>query len=86
MLACRMLMAQAFAQMLIKAYDALLHHSINFRNLPEYKDQTLLLAAEKLVLLEGRNKYLLWIERVEHGIDAAIRRKTFRQVNRKPPK
>lgn len=85
MLACRLLMAQAFAQLLVKAFDALLHYNINFRNLPEYQDRTLLDEADKLVILQGCQKVMLWMERVDHAIDAAIRRKQFLDVNRQPP-
>ena len=82
-LAARMVMAQAFAQLVLKGFDALLHFGINYRELPSYKDQTLLEAADKLVLLEGRNKYLLWIERVSNSIDAAVKRKQFRLLSPK---
>ncbi len=80
MQACRLLMAQAYIHLWEKAYDALLYHSINYRDLPEYQDQTLLDDARRVVVLQGRQKVLLWIERVEHGIEAAIRRKTFHRV------
>lgn len=78
-------MAQAFAQMLLKAYDALLHFQINYRELPAYKDQALLEEAKELVITEGRNRYLLWIERICNGIDAAVRRKQFRLISKEPP-
>jgi hypothetical protein len=75
-------MAQAYGQMKCVAYDALLHHGINYRDLPAYKDTTLLAEAEGLVLAEGRAKYMLWMERITNAIDAAIRRKTFRVTRR----
>lgn len=72
------MMANAATEMYRRAYDALLHHGINFMSLPEYKNDTLLDEADKLVIQEGRSKYLLWIERVCNGIDAAVRRKQFK--------
>lgn len=84
-LSARMIMAQAFAKMLLHAYDALLHFSVNYRNLPAYKDQTLLEEGEKLVVVEGRNKYLLWIERLTNAISAAVRRAQFKLHHRKDP-
>ena len=80
MLACRLIMAQAYVHLCEKAYDALLYHGINYRDTPEYKDQTLLDDARKVVIAQGRVKVMLWLERVEHGIEAAIRRKTFKRV------
>lgn len=82
MLGIRLMMAHAYCKMYERGYDALLAFGINFRSLPEYKDSTLLDEADKLVITEGRNKYLLWIERVCNGIDAAVRRKQFRIVNK----
>lgn len=73
-------MAQAFSQMLLKAFDALLYFGINYRTLPEYIDQHLLEEAKELVIEEGRGRYMLWIERVSHAIEAAQRRKQFRTI------
>lgn len=86
MLAARLQMAQAFSVMLLRAYDALLHFEINYRDLPAYKDQTLLEEGEKLIVAEGCHKYLLWIERLDHDIDAAVRRKQFSLHNRRKDK
>lgn len=73
-------MAQAYVQMQEKAFDALLYHGVNYRLIPEYRDQTLIDEARTLAVLQGRQKVLLWLERVENGIAAAIRRKTFHRV------
>lgn len=73
-------MAQALDHMRVKAFDALLYYGVNYQTLPEFRDRTLMDEAERLTILQGRQKYLLWLERLEHGIDAAIRRKTFHHV------
>ena len=77
----RLTMAQAFVRMLETAFDALLHHGVNYRNLPEYKDETLLDEARTLPLSAGQASYHKWMERVESAIRAAIRRKGFKDVN-----
>ena len=74
------MMAQALDQMREVGYDALLYHHINYRDWPEYKDTRLLDEADKLVLLEGRNKYLLWIEHLTNAIEAAVRRRRMKLV------
>lgn len=76
----RLPMAQAFVAMLHKAYDALLHYGINYRDLPAYKDQTLLDEAKTLPLRRGQVSYLEWMKRVRSDIEAAIRRKMFNRV------
>ena len=76
----RLTMAQAFGQLMVKAFDALLHHGVNYRNLPEYKDEALLDEAKTLPLQRGFASYMRWMERVENGLAAAVRRKTFRDV------
>jgi hypothetical protein len=75
----RVSMAQAFVQMLLKAYDALLFHRVNYRDLPEYKDTTLLDEAAKLTPVHGQPRYIEWCKRVESGLRAAIARKSFRR-------
>lgn len=79
-LSVRLTLALAFAQMLQKAFDALLYHGVNYRDLPEYKNSTALDDAAKLPLKEGRRVMLEWMRRLEVGISAAIRRKAFRKV------
>jgi hypothetical protein len=73
-------MIQAFAQMLERAFDALLHHGVNYRDLPEWKDHRLLDEAERLPLTRGQERYIEWIKRLESGIRAAIHRKGMKTV------
>jgi hypothetical protein len=80
-LSVRLNLAQAFISMWMRAYDALLHHQVNVRDLPEYKNDALLDEGLKHGSLEqGRNSILEYIKRVENGIAAAVRRKGFRKV------
>lgn len=76
----RLTMAQAFAQMMLRAFDALLHYDVNYRDLPEYKDTQLLDDAARLPLQRGQESYIEWMRRIENGIKAAIQRKLFRKV------
>lgn len=76
----RLQMVTAYAQMVEEGYDALLHHKVNFRSLPEFKDTALLKQAAKLPLSRGRDKYLHWISRMTSAIRAAVKRTTFRKV------
>lgn len=78
----RLTMVEAFVKFLMEAFDALLHHNVNYRNLPEYSDQTLLDEAHTLPLREGALSYHRWLERMTHAVRAAIRRKHFRDVNK----
>lgn len=75
--------AQAWVQFLKKAYDALLHHGINYRNLPEYNDPRGLLKLTmdpKVSMDTGEKAALEYLENSENGLDAAIRRKGFKEV------
>lgn len=77
----RLTMAQAFARMLLKAYDALLTWGVNFRTLPTYAEMEDV--AEKVnqsSMERGRERFHAWIERLESDIHAAVRRKQFRKV------
>lgn len=76
----RLRLAQAFIDMLLVAYDALLHHGINYQSLPAYKDTTLLDEATTLPLEQAHDSFLTWMGRVKNDIKAAIRRKQFRKV------
>lgn len=76
----RVSMIQAFAQMLDRAFDALLYHQINYRDLPEWNDTSLLDEAQSVSLVRGHSIYIEWIKRVESGIRAAINRKGMRKV------
>lgn len=77
-LAVRLSLAQAALRLWEHAYDALLHHGVNFRTLPEYHDTTYLDAARKGSVTEGQSNILRWIERLTSGIHAAVRRKAFK--------
>ncbi len=81
LLSVKLNIAHAFISMWLRAYDALLSHQVNVRDLPEYRDQKLLdEGLGKGDLEQGRNKVLEYIKRVESGIMAAIRRKSMRRV------
>jgi hypothetical protein len=77
----RLVLAQGFVGLLQKAYDALLHYGVNFRDLPEYKDDKVLEDASKMEVTEGRNIIVTWMGKVESAISAAVRRKQFRTVH-----
>lgn len=74
--------AAAFMSMWIKAYDALKHHSVDMRELPEYSDHAALDRALEVGVenVEGSGRVMAYITRVCNGIDAAVRRKGFREV------
>lgn len=76
----RLSMALAYAQMLEEGYDALLHHRVKYRDLPEFKDDKYLEEAARLPLVRGADRYIQWITRVTAGIRAAVKRTTFRKV------
>ena len=81
-LSVRVSLGQSFLTMWMTAYDALLSHNINVRDLKEYKDTSLLDAGMAQGSLEdGRGSILEYIKRVESGIVAAIRRKTMGVTN-----
>lgn len=63
-----------------KAYTAALYHDINYLDLPEYKDRRLLQDAKGLRPDRAVAFYVQWCRQVEHGIEAAVRRKQFRKV------
>ena len=64
------------------AYDALLNHGINFRNLKEYKDDALLdKAMEDGDIRRGQVHLLEYIKRLANGIKASIRRRGIRRVD-----
>lgn len=79
----RIRLAQFFQTMLVAAFDALLHHGVNYRELPEYKDSELLDQAlgNGVDVAKGEPMVVKWIERVNSGIKAAIRRKQFRRLD-----
>ena len=76
----RIQLAQTFVDLVLYAYDALLSHAINYRNLPEWKDSTLMDRAAKEELSMGQSTMIEWMRRVKHGIRAAIARKGIKRV------
>lgn len=78
----KLTIASAFTSMWIKAYDALRHHSVDMRELPEYSDHAALDRALEVGVenVEGSGRVMAYITRVCNGIDAAVRRKGFRKV------
>jgi hypothetical protein len=77
-LTIRLSLAHAFAQMLLKAYDALQAHGIDYRKLPSYADEARLDAARTLPIHEGQVAFMDWMGRIERDIAAAIRRKQMK--------
>lgn len=75
----RLMLAQKWIGLYRIAFDALRYHGINFYDLKEYKEGYPL-GAEKEHIHTSRNKFLRWFDRLESEINAAIRRKSFRQV------
>lgn len=84
-LGVRLTLAQAFVHLLHTAYDTLLYHRVNYRELPEFQDDRALEQAAKTDILKGRALIIEWIERLERAIVAAGRRKTFTQIFKKRP-
>lgn len=73
----RLALASAASRMLLKAYDALLHYGVNFRDTQAYKDQTLLDEGRRLPLLRGQESLTEWMRQIERDIAAAVKRKSF---------
>lgn len=74
----RLHLAQAFGQILNKAYDALLHYGVNFKSLrtwslwerfSEHHESPVVGDTDK------RERLYEWLTRVGRDIDAAVRRK-----------
>lgn len=80
----RLTLAHAWVGFLNFAYDALLHHGINYRSLKEYANSTELDDANKLPVTAARNKITEWLDRLKSAIHAATRRKQF-VVHDNPP-
>lgn len=76
----RVTLAQLWVGLYTKAYDALLHYGVNFRELPEYKDDTTIDEVQDLPITQARNRLTGWIGKVHNGIEAAIKRKGFHIV------
>lgn len=76
----RLSMSRAFVQFLLKAYDALLHHGVNYRTLPEWQDSKALDDIDKVPFDRGVEKTIVWMGRLGNALDAAVRRKGFTVV------
>ena len=83
-LGVRLTLAQAWVGFLNFAYDALLHHSVNYRSLPEYKNSKELDDAQKLPVTQARDKIVGWLGRLQSAIHANVRRGQFK-VHENPP-
>lgn len=74
-------MAQQAYQLMVRAYDALLYHGVNFRSLKSYEFwEKFLHQGEKTP--EGHKVRTLgdWIVKVRNDIDAAVRRKSIKEI------
>jgi hypothetical protein len=74
----RLTLAQAWVNFLRFAYDALLHHEVNYKILKEVKDTRTLDEAEDLPVTAARNVIAEYLGRCQNAIKAAIRRKNFK--------
>ncbi|TPJ33659.1 hypothetical protein [Mesorhizobium sp. B2-8-3] len=77
-LGVRLTLAQAWVGFLNFAYDALLHHGVNYRSLKEYTNSTELDDAQKLPVSAARDKIVGWLGGLQSAIHAAVRRKQFK--------
>ena len=80
-LEARLTVAQALINLLLRAYDALLYHKVNYRDLPEYKDDVALDRARKMGMSKAKITMLNWLARADRGIQAAVRRKQFKRMD-----
>lgn len=80
----RLMMANVFIKFILKAYDALLHHGVNFKSLPEWArgHEVELDRIHKLPFQRGTHEYVSWVGRLSNAVDAAVRRKGFHVVPR----
>lgn len=83
-LGVRLTLAQAWVQFLQSAYDALLHHGVNYQTLKEYTESTELDDAQKLPLTAARDRIIQWLGRLQSAIHAAVRRKQFKVYDNPP--
>lgn len=74
----RLTLAQAWINFYQYAYDALMHHGVNFKVLREYRDSTVLDDAQDMPLTEARNVITEYLGKVRNAIRAAVRRKGFK--------
>ena len=79
-LVARLMNAQALSSFQFRAYDALQSHGVNYKDLAEWKDMEPLTMASKLRPHQGGPLVIQWLERLEHALTAAVRRKRFTLV------
>lgn len=86
----RLMDAMALVRLLLRAHHSLRSYGVDTLELDEFKDTTLLDEAHRSASpLRRQEKTQLWIERVNHAITAAIRRKQFKPIpggKEAPPK
>lgn len=81
LLSTRLRLAHGFQAMVLHAYDALLHHGVNYRDLPQHKDTALLdKGLNHGNLHEGEVHVMEWLKRMTSSITAAVRRKGIHKV------
>lgn len=80
----RLMAAQSFAQLLLKAFDALVTFGVNFKTLPEWSDMTTLERAAKMRPVTGTPLIIGWFSKLDSALDAAVRRKQFRLMSSNP--
>ncbi len=59
------------------AYDILLAYGVNFKDVKEYNEDTILDEASSLPITKARNKIAEYLKRLRSGVRAAVRRKNF---------
>lgn len=82
-LEARLTVAEALVKFLLRAFNAFRSYSVDFTSLPEWNNTEDLDKARRLTPQRGMELTIKWLAKLEHGLTAAIRRKQFRDVNRK---
>lgn len=77
----RLLTAQKFGHLMVKAYMALKSYSVDYQKLRSYELWVSLLPMSGPVDKRAREAISRWMIEIEHDIDAAIRRKHIKQVD-----
>lgn len=76
----RLVLSQSFSKLMVKAYTALQSHRVDYRKLPSYKNFDGINWFEGSDTLRYREAMTRWITEINHDIDAAIRRKSIKEV------
>jgi hypothetical protein len=79
-LIARLMGAQMMARFVLRGYTAQVSYGVNFMDLPEWKDMEQLDEAYKLRPHSAQLKVVAWMERLDHALTAAIRRKQMQLV------